>query len=209
MEEQIDNNYNTYHQLYINNLERFGLPLYGKNSGFGQALSFLSSNMNQVVSIEKIKDYVSSKGILLKGGDSLQVRHIARNGYNLLKGGEMHPITNEKLPRSHFCLVNLTEHHPSYNPNVNKQITMTNDDWLQKKQFYNNQCASCGNIEGQPMRFNKYALTVLQRGHMDPRKEGTYDNIIPQCRDCNQQYLNKAIFNAQGRVIDWCKTGFI
>jgi hypothetical protein len=200
--------YNNYKQMYDTYLQAHNLPLYKENTGFGQALAYLNTNLGKELPIEKIKEYVNKQGIPLNGGDSLQLRHVARC-YNLLKGGEMNPITNKKVKRSQFCLINLTTHHPNYIPSRNTNITMTENEWVDLKKNYNNQCATCGNIEGEPMRFNSYSKTKLQRGHMDPIKEGRTDNIIPQCKDCNQQYKNKAIFNKHGRVIDWCKSGFI
>ena len=200
--------YNIYKQMYHKYLESIGIPLYSEKSGYGQALSYLNSLLGKEVYIGDIKSYVAEQGISLKGGDPLQLRHVARC-YNLLKGGDINPITNKKVKRSHFCLLNLTNPHPNYIPSRNTGITMSDEEWEQMKQDYRFQCASCGNVEGEPMRFNLYTITKLQRGHMDPRKEGTVDNIIPQCKDCNQQYKNKAIFNKHGRVIDWCKCGFI
>ena len=43
---------------------------------------------------------------------------------------------------------------------------------------------------------------------MDPRKELSMENVIPQCEICNQQYKNKAIFNEKGYVIEFNKKGF-
>ena len=200
--------YSIYKEMYHKYLESIGIPLYSEKSGFGQALAYLNSLLGKEVYIEDIKRYVAEQGIILKGGDPLQLRHVARC-YNLLKGGDINPTTNKKVKRSHFCLLNLTKPHPNYFPTRNTAITMSDEEWDQMKQDYSFQCASCGNVEGEPMRFNLYTITKLQRGHMDPRKEGTPNNIIPQCKDCNQQYKNKAIFNKHGRVIDWCKCGFI
>ena len=186
--------YNEYKKMYHKYLESDGLPLYSEKNGFGQSLAYLNTKLGNEVPIEEIKDYVIKHGITLKGGDPLQLRHVARC-YNLLKGGEINPITNKKIKRSHFCLLNLTKHHPNYIPSRNTSISMSDEEWEKLKKEYKSQCASCGNIEGEPMRFNSYTITKLQRGHMDPRKEGSSDNIIPQCKDCNQQYKNKAIFN--------------
>jgi hypothetical protein len=57
------------------------------------------------------------------------------------------------------------------------------------------------------MRWDRYNTTVLQKGHMDPRKPLALGNVIPQCKYCNQQYKNKAVFNERGAIIDFCKTG--
>jgi len=73
---------------------------------------------------------------------------------------------------------------------------------------YDNKCVNCGSEEGKPMRWNKHKITVLQKGHMDPRRSLTSDNIIPQCAMCNQQYKNKAVFNDRGFVVEFNKDGF-
>jgi hypothetical protein len=61
-------------------------------------------------------------------------------------------------------------------------------------------CVNCGSKEGRPLRWKSTNITKLQQGHMDPRKELTYDNCIPQCQFCNQQAKDKFIFNKHGLV---------
>jgi len=76
------------------------------------------------------------------------------------------------------------------------------------KKEYGYSCVNCGSKEGEALRWDQTKTTVLQQGHMDPRKDLTYDNCIPQCGFCNQQYKSKAVFNRRGFVIDFCKSGF-
>lgn len=85
---------------------------------------------------------------------------------------------------------------------------MTDDDWKSLLAKYENMCVNCGSKEGEPLRWNKHKITVLQKGHMDPRKPLTEDNTIPQCAMCNQQYKNKAVFNERGFVVEFNKKGF-
>jgi hypothetical protein len=89
-----------------------------------------------------------------------------------------------------------------------RNLDINANDWDTLKSQYGNTCVNCGSKEGEPMRWNAYANTVLQQGHMDPRKPLVIGNIIPQCSFCNQQYKNKAIFNERGFVTDFDKNGF-
>jgi uncharacterized protein YuzB (UPF0349 family) len=51
------------------------------------------------------------------------------------------------------------------------------------------------------MRWDKTIVTKLQKGHMDPDKDLTEDNCVPQCGFCNQRYKDKAVFDKRGQVI--------
>ena len=44
------------------------------------------------------------------------------------------------------------------------------------------------------------ALLSLEKGHMNPSKPMTDDNIIPQCKDCNKVAKNDLVFDQYGRV---------
>jgi hypothetical protein len=200
--------YEMIQQLYLKNLKDKGVKALTETSGFGQALCCLFENIGKPVEIKTIREYVQSKGIKLKGGDSLQVRHLAMQfGYNMLKGGEIHPITNEKVPKSCFLLMDLDVPYHGFKPKRRK-LEMTDDDWKSLLAKYENMCVNCGSKEGEPLRWNKHKITVLQKGHMDPRKPLTEDNTIPQCAMCNQQYKNKAVFNERGFVVEFNKKGF-
>ena len=202
--------YKHYSHEYAKNLKEKGVKRLGENSSFGQAMCCLIINIGKATHINEIRDYVQKKGIILPGGgDSLQVRHLAlQYGYNMLKGNDIHPITKEKVPMSHFLLIDLQDSHPGFiSKKRNVEITTTGWDDLKKK--YGNSCVNCGSKEGQPMRWNEHGITHLQQGHMNPKEPLTLCNIIPQCAFCNQQYKNKAIFNERGFVIDYNKHGFM
>ena len=62
-------------------------------------------------------------------------------------------------------------------------------------------CVNCGSKDGEPMRWDKSIVTKLQKGHMDPDKDLTEDNCVPQCGFCNQRYKDKAVFDKRGQVI--------
>ena len=69
------------------------------------------------------------------------------------------------------------------------------------KAEYDNSCASCGTKENEPHRYFKRKV-VLEKGHMDPRKDMSMGNIIPQCNFCNKHYGNKYVFDRMGRVVE-------
>jgi len=199
----------TISELYAKNLQSKGVKLLTESSGFGQALCCLYENLGKPVKVEDIRSYVMKAGIYLSdGGDPLQVRHLAlQYGYNMLKGGEINPITREKLPRFSYMLLDLENPYPAF-MSKRRKVEASADDWVTVKSQYGNACVNCGSKEGEAMRWESYKITVLQQGHMDPRKPLTLDNMIPQCGFCNQQYKNKAVFNERGCVIDYNKNGF-
>jgi hypothetical protein len=185
------------HAMY---LKKFGVRLPGAKSQHGMALCCLFENLNCAVSIETIREYIVTRGGQPKGGDSVQVRHLAMQyGWNMLKGDQNTP-DGKKVPKSHFMLLDTKTPHPGFIAEV-RSSTLTADEWTAIKTRYGNKCVNCGSADGEPMRWDEYSTTVLQKGHMDPRKALTADNVIPQCRCCNQQYKDKAVFNERGYVI--------
>ena len=62
------------------------------------------------------------------------------------------------------------------------------------KEKYNYTCATCGAIEGKKHRYTKQ-IVALEKGHMDPSKPMSADNIIPQCKDCNKVANNDIVFD--------------
>jgi hypothetical protein len=168
------------------------------------ALCCLAENIGVPLSIETIRAYVTSRGVALSGGDSLQVRHLAMQfGWNMLKGGQVAPNA-QKVPKSHFMLLDIETPHPDFMPQV-RSGALTDAEWSTLKEGYGNACVNCGSKEGEPMRWDRYTITVLQKGHMDPRKALELGNVIPQCRCCNQQYKDKAVFNERGYVTEWLR----
>jgi len=195
-------------QLYEKNLKDKGVKAVTAKTQLGQVLCCLFENLGKPVKHEVIRAYVVSKGIKVTGADSPQPRQLGmQHGYNILGGRDINPITNEKIPKSCFLLMDLDNVHSGFKPKRRK-LEMSTDDWTTILARYDRMCVNCGSVEGQPMRWNKHKITVLQKGHMDPRKSLTEDNVIPQCAICNQQYKNKAVFNDRGFVVEFLKTGF-
>ena len=199
-----DDMYTVLQRAHLERLKPHGVRLPGRGSAFALALCCLAENLNKAMSIEDIRTYVTSRGVALSGGDSLQVRHLAMQfGWNMLKGGQVAP-DGQKIPKSHFMLLNMATPHPDFMPQV-RSATLTDEEWKTLKETYGNMCVNCGSKEGEPMRWDRYTVTVLQKGHMDPRKPLAVGNVIPQCRCCNQQYKDKAVFNERGYVTEWLR----
>jgi hypothetical protein len=201
--------YSTLSNAYLSNLQQHGVKAVSQTSAFGQALCCLVEHIGQPVNIKDIREYVESHGVALPGGgDSLQVRHLGlQYGYNILKGGDVHPVTGQKIPKSHTLLLNLDQPYPAFLPK-RRAVALTDASWQTVCGRYGNACVNCGSVHGAPMRWDTHKMTVLQQGHMDPRKPLTEDNCIPQCGLCNQQYKNKAVFNERGFVVRFNEKGF-
>jgi len=199
-----------YITYYFNKyLKKYGCKLPSKNSLFGKALEYLYINIKKETNIGDIRNYVMKNFENQKVSDSLQIRHLGlQYGFNLLKGNDIKPNSNGiKIKKSNYCLLNLSNKYTNFYKD--KRIEKLDyENWYQLKKEYNFSCATCGNKEDLPSRYNNNELTTLQQGHMDPRKSLTLDNTIPQCKYCNQQYKNKAIFNKRGIVINYNSNGF-
>lgn len=183
--------------LWDVNLKEKGVKLPKKNSKLGDAVLYLYINKGSFIHIDLIKKFVASKGHKMTGTDPLQVRHLStQRGLYIVKEG-----------RYHYKMVNMTEPIPGFIP-TRRQTRVDETSWTTLKATYGNKCVNCGAVHGEPLRWDPTQTTILQQGHMDPRKDLTEDNCIPQCQFCNQQYKNKAIFNCRGFVIDFKKEGF-
>jgi hypothetical protein len=102
-----------------------------------------------------------------------------------------------------YRLVSVEEPSPGWIP-VKRTQGLNVADWDALKAEYDYCCASCGAKENEPHRYHERNVT-LEKGHMDPRKDMSTGNIIPQCNFCNKHYSNKAVFDRYGRVTKWLK----
>ncbi len=194
-----------YYNKYLKNK---GCKLPSKSSVLGKALEYLYINIKKENNINDIRKYVtkSLKKDLNNSNDSLQVRHLGLQfGFNILKSMDNRIY---KIKKSNYLLFNLTRVYENFYKDKRKQENINKENWYELKKEYEFKCVTCGNEENKPMKYNKNKKTILQKGHMDPRKSLTIDNIIPQCGYCNQNYKNKAIFNKRGIIIDFNKKGF-
>ena len=188
--EAENNEYKNLKQKWELYLKPLGVKLSNQNTHGGCALLYLYINMGNYIHIDKIKKFVEDKGFTLTGTDPLQVRHLStQKGFHIDKEGKYkHGLITMEQPCPSFI-------------KEKRVIRLTSEIWNNLLKEYDYQCVNCGSQENKPMRWKKTEITKLQKGHMDPRKELTEANCIPQCSFCNQQYKNKAIFNKRGQVI--------
>ena len=131
--------------------------------------------------------------------DLQTARHLAaQEGYYIISGRRKDEGYDKyKLKSGEYRLITLERPYPLFNC-----IRRANSvkDWEGLKQEYENKCATCCNEENKPSRYTNRKV-IIHKGHMDPRKELTMENCIPQCEECNQHYKGKYVFDKRGRVI--------
>lgn len=193
--EELSENRTELKGIYEIHLKSKGVKFCGGK--LGTALTVLYANKGHPIHIDLLKKEVVRLGYEMTGTDPLQVRHLSTQ-----KGWWI-----EKHGKYEHRLVSVTEVMPGFIAQK-RASKLDNENWAKMKHEYNNACVNCGSKDGETLRWDQTKTTVLQQGHMDPRKDLTYDNCIPQCSFCNQQYKSKAVFNNRGFVIDFCKSGF-
>ena len=127
--------------------------------------------------------------------DLQDLRHLSKqNGFNILQGGQKH--LGRILKKGEYVLIGFETVNKFWSF---KRRDTSNLDWESLKKEYDYMCATCGAPEDKPHR-HTHKIVVLEKGHMDPRKEMSNDNIIPQCNDCQIYYKDRAVFDKLGRV---------
>jgi hypothetical protein len=130
--------------------------------------------------------------------DVQQGRHLGnRSGWCVLtetRGDHQ----NADWPKSSYGLMSITEPHPDFRPQ-SRTGDLDDDAWNTLKKHFDFRCATCGSKEGEPGLRQNSATTRLQKGHMDPNKELTPDNCIPQCEQCNRPARQWWIWDKKGR----------
>ena len=175
-------------------LQSLGVKLPSENTQKGQTLLFLYENKGKVVSKEMAEKSVFAR--MNKQPKDLQsLRHLGKqDGFDILQGGQEY--AGSILKRGEYVFIGFDK------PNEFWGFTRRDEsglDWHGLKEKYNHTCATCGAIEGKKHRYTKQ-IVVLEKGHMDPSKPMSDDNIIPQCKDCNKVAKNDIVFDQYGRV---------
>jgi hypothetical protein len=164
--------------------EDFGISLPSKSSQAGLALVFMY-NEKRPVSKKELTDFLNTCGI--KSNDIQIGRHLKYKGWFV-----------ENYTKGFYTLVSIKEPHPNFIKNKRKESKNLNWDDIKKEYSY--KCATCGCKEGEIHRY--YSRKVnLQKGHKNPSKPLTQDNIIPQCQFCNRQDKDRWIYDSNGRVV--------
>lgn len=191
-----------YHEKY---LDKHGVILPnlrrdGKFTKDALVLTYLAQGYPNTVKVSKdeLTDFIRRYDPSVN--DVQQARHLAaQKGWYILSGTRK---DNESLglKAGEYWLKNLTEHYPGFTHE--RREFLAGDDYFESlKKQYDYRCATCGSKEGEPHRYWKNTITVLQKGHMNPSKPLEPGNIIPQCEKCNRADRNYWIYDEKGRVI--------
>ena len=165
-------------------LPNLGIKLPKKNSQKAETLLFLYLNIGEIIKKEQAEKHVFEK-LKCQPKDLQSLRHLGKqDGFNILQGGQQYK--GNVLRRGEYVLVGFDHPNPFW---AFSRRDETNLDWCALKNKYNHSCATCGALEGKKHRYTKQVV-VLEKGHMDPAKPMSDDNIIPQCRDCNKVAKN-------------------
>ena len=133
--------------------------------------------------------------------DVQQARHLAaQKGWFILSGTRNDNISGTLGP-GEYQLKTMEKPYPGFTAERRGE-TIDENFWESLKKQYDYRCACCGSEEGKPHRYWKNTITVLQKGHRDPNKALTPDNIIPQCEKCNRPDRNYWVYDNKGRVIE-------
>ena len=206
-EESIEKIYEELYSLYKQYLQSYHVnpPAKLKNSKHkyqitSLSLLFLYIHLGKTITKSDCNLFLQKYDVV--SNDNQSLRHFKRYGWYVI-GETCTGTLGNKLKPGEYELISVKEPHPSFIRNIHiVLITEHNFDELRKQ--YDDRCACCGSKENEKHFKDKTKIVPkLQKGHMDPQKELTSDNCIPQCDLCNRQYKNKAIFNKNGHVVDW------
>jgi hypothetical protein len=183
-----------YTKEYDKNLKRFGVkkisrPNLNKTSQASFVLLYLLKYIGDVISKKELTEQYQ----LISNTNTTDLqsgRHLGTQfGYDII---------NNRGNINGYCLKSLKV-RGGFLPN-RRDVDMTKLEWENLKKDYNYKCASCGDTEGKPTRYDANKISKLEMGHMNPSKSLTLSNTIPQCSECNSQYKDKYIFNKLGRI---------
>lgn len=174
----------------------------------GLTLVFFAARMGRVGTKAELLRFLRR---MRCGTTDPQPRHLGmQKGFNMLTMGCYHPVEKRVLKRGEYSLLNLDETHPSsvgQHRLIPRAFRKGYNTFNALKQCYGCRCACCGSLEGERHLKNDHLITVLERGHRDPRRPLTPDNCIPVCTMCNHVYKNHAVFNKRGFIVSWLNNG--
>lgn len=196
-EEEIEKIKESLKKDFESYLKKYDVKFPSDNSNKYLHLIFLYKYKGKLVHKDLISDFVSSQKA--KAGKDQQVRHLAADGWYILNKGESIPGTDEIVPNGYHLLYDTKIPKPSFMDKKLKRLgRLGATNFEQLKIVYNNQCATCGAIDGKPHPHFPDKIVKLQQGHMNPNKPLTLDNTIPQCQICNQTLKDYFIFDNNG-----------
>lgn len=200
-DREIESTYEMIKEKHSRFLERHGVILphlrkKGEYTRSGIVLVYLAHGYpnTEVYSKKRLTDVINHH--FGNAIDVQQARHLgAQNGLYIINGDSR--TTVYSLNNGEYKLISLEEPIPGFTIRRPQFV----GDWDKIKNRYDYKCATCGSEEGKPHRYFRTITVHLQKGHMDPNKPLTEDNVIPQCQVCNKPDQNRWKYDANGRVI--------
>lgn len=199
-----------YHDKY---LKEYGVkfPRLKNNENYTKdalVLIYLYVNFQKPVSKDELTDFLSLYGD--RPNDVQQARHLGQQkGWYIITGTRHDSQCGEfNVKPGQYSLISIKEPYPNFSY-LKRNDNLRKEDWDEIKKRFNYKCATCGSIEGESNFHYPNIKTELQKGHKDPNKELTWDNIIPQCEQCNRQDRNNFVYNDKGRVIKIANPEFV
>lgn len=179
------------------------LPSLERNGNFTKdalVLVYLSRNYPNTDIVTKQELTYFIRKYYPETNDVQQARHLgSQKGWYIISGTRK-DNNSFKLQNGEYKLISLTECYPGFTK-FRREFYETDDFFEQLKEMYDYRCATCGSKEGEPHRYWKNTITVLQKGHMNPFKPLAAGNVIPQCEKCNRPDRNYWIYDKKGRVV--------
>jgi hypothetical protein len=207
------------------NLKSLGVKEPG---GFGSVgslqLILLYANMSTIIHKSHVQRFVNR--YLPDAGDQQPRQLGPQQGYNVVRNNEdgidvlgielyngcptLKDVKISKGGRSGWIMLeNFDQSHKGWAISQTKRNpAIAGKSWESKKAVYGHRCATCGAKEGEKSHIDNKTVT-LDKGHMDPTKELSPENTIPQCMTCNGQYRDKAVFDVHGRVVACATTELV
>ena len=197
--DEIETRHTTLQSLHTEHLERYGVRMPTKGSNKALHLVYLHKYMGTLVHKDTVSAFVRS--VNPEAGADQQVRHLARDGWNVLNSHNA-ISENERVPNGYHMLRDVTTVKPEFlHQRLRRVGRLGASTFEELKVIYDYRCATCGDREGNSPRLNPQEVVRLQQGHMNPSQPLTLDNTIPQCQYCNQTYQDNFVFDHNGRVI--------
>jgi len=181
----------------------------GKFTKYALVLVHLYSKLNQPVNKTELTLFIRQYDPNVN--DVQQARHLAAQyGWYIIskKRGDIEAI-NRGLKEDEYMLINLSELYPGFSKSRRDISSISEEDWENIKKEYGFRCVTCGSKENEPNFHYPSTKTKLQKGHMDPKKELSLDNIIPQCEKYNRPDLNYFVYDKKERVIKLSNPKFV
>ena len=202
--EEIRSYYVKLKLLWSKQLKEDGVKLPQLYSGNSYTLDslvliYLFHKFKKKVSKQELSRFLKNMG--RPSNNMQQARHLGQQKGWYIISGQRKDIGSKKynLKSGDYALISVKKPYPSFRAEK-RNCSLTESKWEEIKNSYDNRCATCGSKEGQPHLYYKSHKTQLTKGHMDPQKPLSNNNVIPQCQMCNRSSLNNFVFDKKGRV---------